>query len=260
MTNQQSAKLSQPRIGSLHDPATLVAAQLTAIFILSLRTVLSIRHNQLDAPLAQSLAQRIGIIRGIGDHSFRLLPGTAFRLWHADLGERGFRKRNFMRRGTFQPNSQRNTFTVDQYHPLCALATLGFANARAPFFAGAKLPSKKASSHLSRPSWSKAPSNVLQASSQIPSSSHCCSRRKQVEGEGNSSGKKRQAAPVCRIHKIPSKQARLAAGGRPRLSSRRFGGGSNGSTNAQCSSLTSLCRFVMTEAQQLTCLTRKYLA
>jgi hypothetical protein len=80
-----------------------------------------------------------------------------------------------------------------------------------------------------------------------------------VEGEGNSSGKNRQAAPVCRIHKIPSKQARLGAGGRPRLSLRRFGGGSNGSTKLQCSSLNSLCRFFMTEAQQLTCLTRKYL-
>jgi hypothetical protein len=259
MTNQQSAKLSQPRIGSLHDPAAFVASQLTAIFILALRTVRPIRRNQLDASLPQSLPQGIGIVGRIGDHALRFLPGTAFGSWNLDLGERGFRKRNFMRRGTFQPNSQRNTFTVDQYHPLCPLAPLGFSHCRAPFFAGAKLPSRKVSSHFSRPSWSKAPNRVRQASSHTPSFSHCCRRRQQVDGEGNSSGRNRQAAPVCRIHKIPSKQARFGAGGRPRLSFRRFGGGSNGSTNAQCSSLNSLCRFFMTEAQQLTCLIHKYL-
>jgi hypothetical protein len=36
--------------------------------------------------------------------------------------------------------------------------------------------------------------------SQTPSSSHCRNRRQQVEGEGNSSGKNRHAAPVWRIH------------------------------------------------------------
>jgi hypothetical protein len=111
MTNQQSAKLSQPRIGLLHDPATLVAAQLTAILIPSSLTILPVQCNQLDVPLLQSLAQRIRIVSGIRYDSFRFLPGTALRSRHADLGERGFRKRNFMRRGTFQPNSQRNTFT-----------------------------------------------------------------------------------------------------------------------------------------------------
>jgi hypothetical protein len=158
-----------------------------------------------------------------------------------------------MRRGTFQPNSQRNTFTVDQYHPLCTLATLGFSHCRAPFFAGAKLPSRNASSHFSKPFWSKLPSSFRQASSQTPFSSHCCSRRQQVEGEGNSSGRKRQAAPVCKIHKIPSKQARLGAGGRPRLPL-GLGAGSNGSTNNHCSSFNSFCRFFITEAQPLTCL------
>src|SRR5271165_4291486 len=177
-----------------------------------------------------------------------------------DFGERGFRKRNFCRRGTFQPNSQRKTLTVDQYHPLRALAALGFTDCAAPFFAGAKLPSKKVSSHCSRPSSSNPPSNVRQASSQTPCSCHCCNRRQQVEGEGNTSGRKRQAAPVCRIHKMPSKHARLEAHGRPRLSRRRLGGGSMGSTSFHCSSVNSFCRFFMAEVHQLTRLTREYLA
>src|SRR5215467_2325549 len=218
MTNQQSAELSQPSIGPLHDPAALIPPELAPVFVPPTLIVLPIGHDQFDSAAAQSLAQRIGIVAAIGDHPLRFLPRAAFRARDTDFGQRGFRKRNFTRRGSFQPNSQRKTFTVDQYHPLRALAPLGFPDGRAPFFAGAKLPSRKASSHFNSPSWSSVPSNLRHAFSHTPSSSHCLSRRQQVEGEGNSSGRKRHAAPVWRIHKMPSKQARLGAGGRPRRS------------------------------------------
>jgi len=259
MTNEQPAELSQPSIGPLYDPAALISPELAPVFVPSMLVVLPIGNDQLDSAAAQSLAQRIGIVAAIRNHPFRFLPRAAFGLRNTDLGERGFRKRNFTRRGTFQPNSQRKTFTVDQYHPLRALAPLGFSDRRAPFFAGAKLPSRKASSHFSRPSWSSAPSSVRQACSHTPSSSHRWSRRQHVEGEGNSSGKNRHAAPVWRIHKMPSKQARLGAGGRPRRSGRCLGGGSKAPTNSHCSSVNSFCRSFMTEAHRLTCLTHKYL-
>src|SRR6266571_5072166 len=259
MTDQQSSELSKPGVGSFDDPTTLVAAQFAPIFVAPLPIVLPVRHDQLDSAFLQSLAQRIRIVGGIGNHPFRLLSRTAFGLRNRDFLERGFRKRNFVRRGTFQPNSQRKTLTVDQYHPLRPLAPLGFADGRAPFFAGAKLPSRKVSSHFSRPSSSSTPSSLRHAFSHTPSSSHCLSRRQQVEGEGNSSGKNRHAAPVCRIHRMPSKQPRFEAQGRPRLSRRRLGVGSTGSTNSHCSSVNSLCRCFMTEAHQLTRLIRKYL-
>ena len=259
MTNQQAAELSEPSIGSLHNPAAKIAPQFASVFVSPFLVVVPVRHNQFDAALLQSPTQRVGIITAIGNHALGLLPWAAFRTWNADFAERGLRKRNFTRRGTFQPNSQRKTLTVDQYHPLRSLATLGFTDCGAPFFAGAKLPSRKVSSHLSRPSSSSAPSNARQASSQTPSSSHCLSRRQQVVGEGNSSGRNRHAAPVWRIHKMPSKQARFGAGGRPRLSLRRLGFGSKGSTNCHCSSVNSFCRFFMPEAHQLTRFTRKYL-
>src|SRR6202158_6440052 len=114
------------------------------------------------------------------------MPRASFPAWYPAFGERGFRKCNFTGGGTFQPNSQRKTLTVDQYHPLRSLAPLGFTDCGAPFLAGAKLPSKKVSSHLSKPSPSSAPSSVRHAASQTPSSSHCFSRRQQVDGEGNS--------------------------------------------------------------------------
>lgn len=259
MTNQQSAELTQPGVGSLDNPAANIAPQFASVFVAPLPAVLSVGRNQFNASLLQALAQRVGVVTTVGDYPLRFLSWAAFRPGDTDFGERGFRKRNFCRRGTFQPNSQRKTLTVDQYHPLRALAALGFTDGGAPFFAGAKLPSKKVSFHWSRPCSSSAPSRARQASSQTPSCSQCWSRRQQVEGEGNSSGRNRHAAPVCKIHRIPSKQARFGAGGRPRLSRRRLGRGNRGSISSHCSSLNSFCRFFMAEAHQLTCLTHKYL-
>ena len=259
MTNQQPAELAEPGISSLHDPAVLIAPQLALIFIAPIFVVLSIGRDQLDATLLQTLAQRVGVESTVSNYSLRRLPRAASAPRDADFTERRFRKRNFCWRGTFQPNSQRKTLTVDQYHPLRALAPLSFPDCRAPFFAGAKLPSRKVSSHFSRPSSSSAPNKVRQASSQTPSSSHFCNRRQQVEGEGNSSGRNRHAAPVCKTHKIPSKQARFGAVGRPRLSRRCFGLGSKGSINSHCSSVISFCRFLMAKAHQLSRLTHKYL-
>jgi len=260
MTNQQPAELTQPSVGSLHDPSPLVAAEFTSVLVPAFLVIAPVGDDQFNATLLQPLPQRVGVVAAIGNHPLGLLSRATLRTGDADCRERVFRKRNFTRRGTFQPNSHRNTFTVCQYHPLRALATLGFADRSAPFFAGAKQPSRKVSSQRSSPSSSSPASSARQASSQTPSSCHCCRRRQQVEGEGNSSGRNRHAAPVCRTQRMPSKQARVAAGGRPRPSLRRFGFGNNGSISSHCSSVNSFCRFLMAEAQQRTCLMHKYLA
>lgn len=259
MTDEQTSELAEPCMGSFDDPAPFVAPQFPAIVISPFLVVVPIRGNQFDPSLLPSFAQGIGVIAAVGDYPFGVLPRPTFGSGDTDLLERGVRKRNFCRRGTFQPNSQRNTLTVSQYHPLCAFAALGFADRIAPFLAGAKLPSRKASSHRSSPSASKLPNRALQARNHTPCSSHCFSRRQQVDGEGYSPGKNRHAAPVCRIHRMPSRQARLDAHGRPRLSFRRRGLGNSGSINFHCASVNSLCRFLMTEAQQVTCLSHKSL-
>jgi len=259
VTNQQATELTKPSVGALDLPASFVASQFSAILVSPFLIVLPVGRDQLNASPFPFLSQRIGVVAAIGDHPFRFLPGPTFGSWNADFFERGVRKRNFCRRGTFQPNSQRNTFTVSQYHPLCAFATLGFADCRAPFLAGAKLPSSKASSHLSKPSASSAPSKVRQALSHTPSSSHRFSRRQQVEGDGYSSGRNRHAAPVCRIHRMPSKQPRFVAQGRPRLSFRRRGSGNSGPTSSHCASVNSFCRFFIAEAHQHIRLKRKSL-
>ena len=133
MTDEQSAELSEPCVGSFDDPSALVTPQLPTVLIPFHLVVLAVGRDQLDATSLPSLAQRVGVVTPIRDHPFRLLARSAFWPGDADFGERGVRKRNFSRRGTFQPNSQRNTLTVSQYHPLRALAALGFADCRAPF-------------------------------------------------------------------------------------------------------------------------------
>jgi hypothetical protein len=260
MADQQAAELTEPGIGPLYDPSPLVASHFASVVVELPPVVLSIRSDQIDGALLQSLTQWIGIVPSVRDYAPGPLPRPASWARDTDFLERGFRKRNFCRRGTFQPNSQRKTLTVNQYHPLRSLAALGFTDCVAPFLAGAKLPSRNVSSHLSSPSASSAPSRARHAFSQTSSSCHCFSRRQQVAGEGNSSGRKRHAAPVCRIHRMPSKQARFDAQGRPRLSFLRRGSGNNGAINSHCSSVTSFCRFFMTEAQHHNYLKRKYLA
>ena len=261
MAYEESAELTEPRVGAFDDPTSLVASEFSTVLVLFPLVVLPVRNDKFDAALLEPLAQRIGVVGSIGDHPFWLLSRTTFGAGDLDFGERGFRKRNFRRRGTFEPNSQRKTATVDQYHPLRALAALGFTDRGAPFFAGAKLPSRNVSSHCSRPSPSSAPSSARHASSHTSCSSHCFNRRQQVAGEGYLSGRNRHAAPVCNTHKMPSRQARLDAHGRPRLSLRRFGSGSRGPTNSHCASLNNSNRFLlMQEVHQTSRLTQKSLA
>jgi len=258
MAHKESAELTEPCVGALDDPAALVASEFPAVFVLPLLAVLAVRNDEVDASLLEPLAQRVGVVSTVGDHAFRLLPRPAFGPGDFDLGERGFRKRNFSRRGTFKPNSQRKTATVDQYHPLRALAALGFTDCGAPFFAGAKLPSRNVSSHFSRPSPSSAPSSARHASSHTSCSSHCFKRRQQVAGDGYLSGKNLHAAPVCNTHRMPSRHARFDAHGRPRLSLRRFGSGSSGSIRSHCASFNNSNRFLlMQEVHQTTRLTKK---
>src|SRR5271165_6862101 len=160
MPDQQASELTKPCVGSLHDPTANIAPQFTSILVAPFLVVLPVGRNQFNPSLLQALTQRVGVVAAVGDHALRLLPRTAFPAWDPDFGECGFRKRNFTGGGTFQPNSQRKTLTVDQYHPLRPLAPLGFTDRETPFFAGTKLPSIKDSSNLSRPCSASAPSSA----------------------------------------------------------------------------------------------------
>jgi hypothetical protein len=217
IAHDQSAEVAEPCEGSLHDPASLVAAQRPTILRRRFAPILPMRDDQLDTTLRQLRAQWIAIVTPVGDEANRLLPGTtgAMPTPYANRRQRRLDELDLRRGGRVKVVSQRNTCAVDHHHPLRPLAPLGFADSGAPFFAGAKLPSIKDSLHFNCWRSFNSPRKARQILSQTSCSSQSRSLRQQVEGEGNSSGKSCQRAPLRKIHKMPSNTLRSLAGGRP---------------------------------------------
>jgi hypothetical protein len=237
ITHGQAPEKSQPRIGALDFPASLVASKFTPIRIRLLLFVFPIGNNQFNASPFQSPPQSIAVISLVGYDALRTLPRSAPGTRDFDLGERRFGQRGFVRGCRRQENSQRNTLAISQNHPLGTLAPLGFSHGQAPFFAEAKLPSMKVSSQRSRPRRSSCDSKLRHISSSAPCSSQSCKRRQQVDPLGYCGGRSRHRAPVRNTHKTPSKQALLSAQGRPRLSRRRLSFGKSGSNFFHCLSV-----------------------
>ena len=205
-------------------------------FVLS---VFPVRRQQCYPSFFESVSQRITVISLVSNQS-----GWS-RFWtplttprDSDLSQSLFRQPHFRGRGRFDKASQWNTLTVDHHHPLRSFAPFGFSDCRAPFFAGAKLPSMKASFQSRTPLLSSSERKVRQILSQIPSSSHRLSLRQQVAGLGYLSGKSFHLAPVRNTHKIPSTTMRSSARGRPFLRGiSTFG--NKGSIFSHCASVNS---------------------
>ncbi len=239
IAHDESAKVSEPGEGALDRPAPFVAPQDTSILRRRAMAVRAMRRDQQDAPPLQPLAQCVAVIALVGNHPQRFLPGTARTMppAYADRRERRLREPDFRwgRRTKVVP--QRNSAAVDHHHPLRPLAPLRFPDFGAPFFAGAKLPSRNDSLHLN--CWRSFNSlrNARQILSQTPRSSQSRSRRQQVEGWGYFSGRSCQRAPLRRIHRIPSRTRRFSIHGRPPL--RCLGGlGSKGAISFHCASVS----------------------
>jgi len=255
LAHEEAAKVLQPGERALDFPAFFVAAQFASILPPPPLSIPAMRDQQFDSATLQPLPQRVGVIGPIRDDSPRLAarstPSPA-RNFH--LCEGAFRERDLCRRSARQLRSQWNALAIDQYHPLRALAPLGFANSSAPFFADTKLPSRNVSSQSSSWSWFSAANIARQACSHTPCSSHCRKRRQQVGPLGYSGGRSRHRAPVRSTHKMPSTHSRFEAQGRPRLSRLRFGSGKKYSINAHCRSLSR-----MPPAQPIAAMCAKYL-
>ena len=234
ITHRQPAEKTKPGIGTFDFPASSIASQLASVAIRPIFLVAAIRCNQLDPTPLQSAPQRIAVIGLVGYDALRAATRPAPRTRDFDFSKRFFRQRGFVRGCRRQENSQRNTLAINQKHPLRTLAPLGFSHGQAPFFAGAKLPSRNVSSQRSRPRRSSCDRRVRHTSSSTPCSSHSCKRRQQVDPLGYCGGRSRQRAPVRNTHKIPSKQARLSAHGRPRPSRRRLSFGKSGPNFLHC--------------------------
>jgi len=213
----QSAEVAQPGEGALDDPAPLVATQGAAILHRRFAPAFPMRNDGFNPTATQLFAQPVAVVAAIHDHTLGFLsrPSSAMTPPHADRRERFLNELDFRRGCRVKVVSQRNTLAVDHHHPLRPLTPLGFSDSSAPFFAGAKLPSINDSLHCS--CWRSFNSlrNARQISSQTSCSSQSRSRRQQVAGEGNSSGKSHQRAPLRSIHKMPSSTLRSSFRGRP---------------------------------------------
>jgi hypothetical protein len=217
VAHHQSAEVADPGEGAFHDPASFIAAQRPAVLRRRFASILPMRDDQLDAAGRQLLAQGVAIVTPVGDQATRFLPGTTGTMPtpYPDRLERRRDELDLRRGSRRKVVSQRNTRAVDHHHPLRALAPLGFADSRAPFLAGAKLPSRNDSLHSNCWRSCNSPRKARQIASHTPCSSQSRSLRQQVAGEGNSSDKSCQRAPLRRIHKMPSRTLRSGAGGRP---------------------------------------------
>src|SRR6266478_196531 len=239
VSHDQASEVSQPSVGALHYPSPSVTPQGSTVLRRRPNAVLFVRADELDPATLQTLSQRIAVVRFVGDHPHRLLPRTARMMTpsYADGRERRFREFDFRRGCRVKVVSQRKTAAVDHHHPLCPLAPLGFSDSAAPFFAGAKLPSRNDSLHFN--CWRSFNSlrNARQMFNQTPRSSQSRSRRQHVEGCGNFSGRSCQRAPLRKIHRIPSSTRRFSIHGRPPL--RCLGGlGSKGAIFFHCASVS----------------------
>jgi hypothetical protein len=217
IADDEAAKVAQPGERPLHDPPPPVAAQLAAILMRRPLMVRASGDDGLDAPASQPGAQRVTIIAPIRNQALGSLarpprlPGPA----DGDRLEGRFEEGDFRRGRRLQVCSQRSTRAIDQNHPLCTLAPLGFPDLGPPFLAGMKEPSAKHSFQRSFSwslSWAK---NARQSFKSTPISSHCFSRRQHVLGLPYRRGSSLHWAPVQRIHRMPSKQRRSATRGRP---------------------------------------------
>ena len=239
MPHDQSPELTEPRDGSLDDPASTIASQLSTVLSRFATTPAAMRTNQFQAFVAERGSQSIAVVGSIGNQN-RMTLGA-----HSLLDDTR-RQLYFRRRRGVDGTCQRYSLAIRHHHPLCTFSTLGFSDVGAPFFAGAKLPSMNSSSQSIRPCSSSSSMKACHIVVKTPASSHSTSRRQHVLGDGNDSGRSFHRAPLRSTQRIASKQARSQALGRP---PRRLGAGvgMKGLTLSHCRSLSKTSLFAAIE-------------
>ncbi len=235
---RQTAKAADPGKGAFDFITPSVSLFRGFPKFLLVLPVLPIRRDEFDSTLGKNLSQRIAVIPFICDESL----GTGLRttlpsIMDSDVFESLVYKGDFRWRGRVEMASKWNTLTVDHHHPLRSFSPFGFPDSRAPFFAGAKLPSIN-DSFQSRiaflSSWAR---NSRHISNHRPCSSHNSRRLRHVLPLGYGKGTSLQRAPVFKTQRIPSSTSRLPLGGRP-LRGVRSSSGSNGLILNHCSSVS----------------------
>jgi len=237
--SEDTLELVEPGKQTFDFPATLVSTQSATILSNCTFAVAFVWCDQFYTLFCQEAIERITVVGAIPNKSFGSSQRDGFI-------ERSFDKGDFMWASRRRVHGEWKTSSVCNNHELCTLAPLGLSHFWTPFFASTNVPSIKHSDKSICPTssrWRASVSNILR---NTPSLTHRLNRRKQVEPDGNRSGKSAQQAPVRNTHKIPLSTARLSCiSGLPRPSLRRVVFGIKGANTLHCSSVSSSLRVML---------------
>jgi len=139
VASHQAPEVAQPADRALHNPAVPVPSQLAPVLVRRLLVVGPRRNDRLNPSANHQGPGSIAVIATVREQPIRPLPRAPYR----NRVERRVEEPDLRPGRRVQACFQRNTRAIDQYHPLCPLATIGRPDFGAPFFAGAKLPSIK---------------------------------------------------------------------------------------------------------------------
>jgi hypothetical protein len=170
MTYEYAAVVLKPSKESFDFPTSSITAQGSTILRDSTYTITTMWSNHLNSGFRKSRVKTITVIRHVAND-----PLGEFR--EKAIADQRFDERHFMRRSTLDAYGDRKTSAVCNGHDLGPLATLGFPNTSAPFFAGANVPSTKHSRKSIPPRSRRSRASSSRTRLNTPDRTHCWNRR-----------------------------------------------------------------------------------
>jgi len=233
VADDQASEILEPGEEALDFPTSPVSSKRSSVLGFGSFPVGPVGGDHFDPEGLKLLVQRIAVISLVADD-------PVGKVGHKQSFERNPDQGHFMRRSAGHVQGDRKTSSVCHCHDLGPFPPLSFTNSRPPFFAGAKVPSMKASLKSRPPRSRKSSAKLLRISSNNPESDHFWNQRWQVWYGGYLSGMSFQGAPVRNTHSIPLSTSRGFLAGRPRCSARTSRDGISFSNFCHCTSLMSI--------------------
>ena len=207
--NNQSPEVLKPGKQALNLPSTPVASQFPAVLGSWFLASHTMRCDHFNTTFIEKLIVKfIAVVRLNTNKLIR-------RKFSKTAVYSGFDKLYLMGRSAFNVSGDRKTSSVCDCHDLGAFAALCLADSKAPFFAGAKLPSMNASRISILPRSFRSSTSSWAMRWKTPCPTHCWNRRWHVWYGGYRCGRSFHGAPVRRIHKIALRISRGSRALRP---------------------------------------------
>ena len=171
--------------------------------------------GRLNTPPAEALTPLTAVVGFVGDPFLRARTRAATPLRDSHRRQGSFHQVALMRWRSIHIHTHGHPMAIGPPHSFAALADLRLPDAGSPFFAGTKLPSRKACAHSSLPWASSWLNSVRPIRSHVPSPDHAHNRRQQVAGEPYPRGTSSQGHPVFSTKRMPLRGWRASFRFRP---------------------------------------------